>query len=773
MKSLPRIAVLVLALVAVCGCSRGDGGGELDAEAARMRFPEAPVVLVSIDTLRSDRLPAYGYRGVETPALDEMRRDSVLVERAYSHYPLTLPSHVSLLTGELPTTHKVRDNLGYPFEAGSHVYLPALLKGKGYATGAAVSAFVLRGATGLGSGFDFYEDRIVPFPGETVDAAQRAGSETVRRAVEWVRGRAGAPFFLFVHLYEPHAPYDPPEPFASRYADAYDGEVAAADAAVGELVAELKRLEVYDRAVILVLSDHGEGLGDHGERQHGIFLYRETLQVPLMVKLPGSRYGGRSISRPVGLMDVVPTIASLVGLELPEDGRLAGRSAFELAASPVVEGKDGAERQIYSETFYPRLHLGWSDLASLIEGRMHYVEAPTPELYDLVEDPGETRSLVASERRAYAGLRKALGAHDRTLAAPVPVDQETASRLASLGYLGGTTVAGGALPDPKTQKAALGDLERVFELRSEGRPADAVPLLRRLVEANPKMVDVWGFLATALYDLGRKEEALAAYQKALALSGGAPHLAAGAAGLLFDLGRFDEAARHAELAVAADPEKAYETLFRIAVAQRDEPGAVAVIRRVLADQKAGESLRRRFAVRLAEIGRPEEALPVLRPLAASGDPAAVNDLAEVLSYARRLDEAKQALLQLAAAHPDNARAHEQLGQVTLKLQQPQEARVHLERALAISSRRPVSWNALGVALYQLEGPQAALAAWQRAVELDPQQWEALLNIGMVAGQTGRPEEARQALRQFIATAPPQRYSPDIEQARGLLRRLGG
>jgi len=395
---------LTLAIAGLAGCSRsgapgGGSGGGLGPEAANLRFPGAPVVVVSIDTLRSDHLPAYGYRQVDTPAIDAFRQDSILAERAYSHCPLTLPSHVSLLTGELPPVHRVRDNLGYPFDAAAHPYLPALLKAAGYETGAAVSAYVLRGATGLASGFDSYDDRMLPRPGETIDTVQRPGEETVARALDWLRPRAAKPFFLFVHLYEPHTPYDPPEPFASRYAGRpYDGEIAVADAAVGHLFDELKRLGAYDRALIVLLSDHGEGLGEHGEKQHGIFLYRETLQVPLLVKLPGARLAGRTLAAPAGLDDVLPTIVSLLELKLPEGarGKLPGRSLLADAAPGDPGAPGDPPRRIYSETFYPRLHLGWSDLASLIEGRLHYVEAPVPELYDLAADPGETKSLVAA-----------------------------------------------------------------------------------------------------------------------------------------------------------------------------------------------------------------------------------------------------------------------------------------------------------------------------------------------------------------------------------------
>jgi arylsulfatase A-like enzyme len=258
-------------------CAGACGRGEKEV------YPGAPVVLVSIDTLRSDRLPAYGYTGVETPAIDAFRRDAILFERAYSHYPLTLPSHASILTGLLPGEHGVRDNVGYRLASDELPYLPRELKAAGYATGAAVSAFVLQGALGLAESFDLYEDDIEGKRDTPLGGLQRPGRETLEAALPWLERVAGGPFFFFLHLYEPHSPYRPSEPHASRWRDPYDGEVAEADAIVGRLFAELTRRGLYDRAIIVLLSDHGEGLGDHGEEEHGIFLYREALAVPLLL----------------------------------------------------------------------------------------------------------------------------------------------------------------------------------------------------------------------------------------------------------------------------------------------------------------------------------------------------------------------------------------------------------------------------------------------------------------------------------------------------------
>ena len=352
-----KIFFLVLALAAACRQPEH-----------LVEIKNAPIILISIDTLRSDRLPAYGYSKIETPAIDQFRADSILYERAYSHCPLTLVSHASIFTGLLPAEHGVRDNIGYQLEPKTKT-LAEILKAKGYATGGAVSAIVLRGETGIKRGFDFWDDDIDIDPNFlSMGRAQRSGDETREIAQKWIAEHKSRPFFFFFHIYEPHSPHDPPEPFRSKYGLTYDGDVAAADAVIGRFLDDLRAEGVYDRASIILLSDHGEGLGDHGEEEHGVLLYREALQVPLMLKLPKSRQHGKSVSAPVELIDIFPTIL---------DQQAEGRSLLAGAT---------ADRPIYSETYYPRYHFGWSDLQSMISGPNHYIQAPKPELFDIVRD---------------------------------------------------------------------------------------------------------------------------------------------------------------------------------------------------------------------------------------------------------------------------------------------------------------------------------------------------------------------------------------------------
>jgi len=721
-------------------------------------YPNAPVILISIDTLRSDRLPAYGYRRGSTPAIDALAADAIVYEHAYSHYPLTLPSHTSILTGLLPPHHGVRDNVGYTLDGAKHPTLARLFKSAGYDTGGFVSAFVLRHETGIADGFEVYDDRLTSGANQSLDAGQRPGNETTRHAVAWLRGRAGRPFFLFLHLYEPHTPRSAPEPFRSRLADPYDAEVAAADASVGTLLATLKDLGIYDRAVVVLLSDHGEGLGDHGEQTHGVFLYREVLQVPLLLKLPAGRNAGARIDRPARLVDVLPTLLELAAIEAPTvDGRsLIARAGSELA------------RPVYSETFYPRLHYGWSELTSLIDSDHHYIDGPNPELYEMNTDPGERRNVAGSDRAVLAGLRRDLAGYDRTLREPEPASGEAAARLASLGYLTGSAVtANGPLPDPKSQLGVVHRMENAFAAMDAGDAARAAEGFRAILETNPRMTDIWSSLGLALQREGRHEEAVPAFERALALSS-TPVFAPPLAWSLVALGRLDEARKLATAALPAAPREAYELLVEIAVRSHDLEGAESLLKQAVGAGVDVEALHRRHALGLVSAGRPAEAVEDLRAYATSGGAETRTALAAALARAGRTNEAQGMLRELLVTHPDHAPAHAMLGMLALQTGDPKAAELSLRRAVELDSRLPGAATSLGMALIQLGRPEEALQAWQQAFTVDSRQYEALYNFGIVSRQLGHGAASRRALERFISAAPPERYRKQIAQARGLL-----
>ena len=339
-----RVVAAVLLGLLVVSCGRAQGGVPTS--------PKAPVILISIDTLRADHLPAYGYTKIRTPFIDAFVKDSWLFENAYTPCPMTLPAHTTMLTGELPPEHGVRNNLGFVFDGDHHFNLPFYLKKQGYATGAAVSSYVLRYETGLGHIFDYYDDSVGPTPGVDSVRYRRPGDKTEIFARDWIAKHASEPFFFFFHIYEPHRPWDPPEPFKSLYGATYDGGVASADPIIGTFIADLKKLGVYDRAIVILVGDHGEGLGDHGEEQHSILLYRDVLHVPMIVKFPGEFGAGRRIGVPAQLSDIVPTVDAVLGLPTPKE--VSGTSLLD------IDGKGRAVRVIFGETLFPRLQLGWS-----------------------------------------------------------------------------------------------------------------------------------------------------------------------------------------------------------------------------------------------------------------------------------------------------------------------------------------------------------------------------------------------------------------------------
>ncbi|MGZ7031189.1 MAG: sulfatase-like hydrolase/transferase [Thermoanaerobaculia bacterium] len=524
-------------------------------------FPAAPVILISIDTLRADHLPAYGYKAVATPALDALAADGVVFEHVYSQCPLTLPSHVTTLTGLLPTTHGVRNNLGFRYDAARFVSLPQTLHHHGYVTGGAVSSYVLRGDTGLRSAFDWYDDEIEERPGVNTSELQRNGHATAEAAQRWLGGLADArSFFCFLHLYEPHAPYAPPEPFRSRYTNPYDGEIAAADDIVGGFVSYLKNRGFYDRSIIIVMSDHGEGLGDHGEQQHGALLYVEEIHVPLIVKLPGNVRKGVRVSGNGALVDLVPTVEKLLGLQAQKSD---GLDLFG-----VLPG----DRAIYSETIYPYLQLGWSDLRSLLSDRIHYISSSRPELYDLVADPHEHADVIADHRREAAKLRQLVAAFPPPTAGNVSVDPETAAKLAALGYVGSVKpLTNEAMrPNPRDVIGTIDETREAFRLLDEGRTAEGIQRMKALVAKNPYLVDVWIRLAEASVDTRRPDEAVDAYKHAIAAAGPfAGDILIDLSNLYLQLGRLNDAEQTAKLAVAGNPKRARALLVRIAGTRGD------------------------------------------------------------------------------------------------------------------------------------------------------------------------------------------------------------
>jgi choline-sulfatase len=510
-------ALLVLALAA--------GAPAADAAASPAGSPPPNLLLVTIDTLRADHVGAYGYTKGETPALDGLARGGVLVEDAVVQVPQTRPSHVSIFTGREPYEHGIRDNLSPPLDPRFPT-LATVLQARGYATGGFIGAYPVSRDSGLDHGFDRFDDPFGKGAGRARDdRSSRPAREVVDKALGWLGGLQKRPFFAWVHLFDPHAPYTPPPPFRERFkASPYDGEVAYADSELARLLQWLSRSGEAQRTLVVVTSDHGEGLSDHGEDEHLIFLYDTTLKVPLVLSWPGHLPTGAHVQGQFRSIDLMPTLLELLGVPSPA---VSGASRAEA----VRTGGRIPDNESYAEAIYGELHFGWAPLRALRGQGWKYIHAPRPELYDLREDPGETRNRIDDRGQVASVMRQHLLALDTKPppAAAAAVDPDAAERLAALGYVGGALFVGAPSGvDPKDKIAEYQkerrDTDRGMELFFDGDYARAVKVLQPLTAPtrlpDGRVVERWSYnvsyyLGLSLLELRRFDQAIAALQAAL------------------------------------------------------------------------------------------------------------------------------------------------------------------------------------------------------------------------------------------------------------------
>jgi len=649
-----------------------------------------PVILISIDTLRADHLPIYGYTKVRTPNIDALASQSVVFDRAYSHAPQTLPAHTSILSGVLPFEHGVRDNIGFTVKQGQWL-LQRALHDRGWPTGGFVSAYVLRAATGINQGFDTYDSELPASSGElSIGQVQRGGEQTLAAADAWLTQREkDKPFFLFLHLYEPHKPYAPPARFASY--EPYDGEIAYADEIAGRFLDRLRTLDLFDRSTIILLSDHGEGLGDHGEQEHGLFLYQETTRVPLMIKPSGWRSGSKHVSAPVQHIDVAPTVLDLVGEQRP--ATLKGRSL-----TPLITGSGTLDDTgIYAEALYSRYHFGWSELYSLTDTRYRLIRAPRDELFDLERDPKESKSVAADRPQVRQAMRSALETliKNASIDAPAAVSDEDKQRLAALGYVGGGSnsalaLPGDSLPDPKDKVSILERYRRAADLAGDLKFDDAVVLYREVLAEDPEMTDVWLQLAEVQIRRGATPEAIAAYKEVIKRKPKDAGSLIGAAGALLRIGKLDEAQQHAELAISVAPAGAHEVLAKIALARHDKDTAR---REAALAQQADNTLPMPFYVEgllLYNEGKYGDALgPLLHARETlRGRTVQMNDLnyyiGDSLARLGRYPEAEPYLLDEVRTFPHNTRARAGLAMLYRAMGRDAESEHVIDEMLRIS-----------------------------------------------------------------------------------------
>jgi len=648
------------------------------------------LLLVTLDTTRADRLGAYGYAAAETPNLDRLAAAGLRFDQAWSPAPLTLPAHATLLTGLLPVEHGVRRNgdAALPDEVPT---LATVLAGAGYRTAAFVGAFVLDHRFGLGRGFGHYDDDVERDPrrDQRLEAERPAGA-VADAALAWLdaAGAGQQPFFLWVHLYDPHAPYRAPEPFAGRHAEPYDAELAYADAAVGRLLAALDERGLTSRTVVAVAGDHGEALGEHGESTHGVLLYEASLRVPLILRAPGVLPAGRQVATPVGLADVAPSLAGLLAVPWPR----ATPHGRDLSAA-LAGGGEPPPADLYAETRYPEL-FGWQPLAALRRGRYKLIQGVAPELYDLERDPGERHDLAADERRLARRLSEALAAVAAAAPAsdPAPVDAETRARLASLGYASGPAAANASARDPRRMVGLMAEYEEAQALLDQGREDAARARLENLLAADPANPVFRTKLAGLWRAQGELERAIPLYRQAVAAR---PADAEGWYNLAITL----QEAGHGEEAL-----EAIRQALELAPERAEAVNALGI---VLAAAGELEDARRAFA-RAAGLD-PENA-------------RFFHNLGNVLRDLGRLDEAAEAYRRALERAPDYPDALNGLGALEVERDRPHQALTYFDRALALAPEQHEIRLNRAVA-HQLAGERAAAIAdyrdFLRAVGDDP------------------------------------------------------
>ena len=674
--------VALVALAALAGAALVAGRWRSGREAAR-REPGLDVLLVTIDTLRADALGAYGHAGARTPRMDRLAAEGVRFAFAHAHNVVTLPSHANILSGRYPFDHGVRENSGFRFPRGAQT-LATLLRARGYRTAAFVSAFPLDSRFGLDEGFEVYDDRLGDADA-TPDfhVQERPGPRTVEAARAWLDATPG-PRFCWVHLYEPHSPYAPPFEWRGRVPSAYDGEVAAADDGLAPLLDPLLAQGAASRTLVVLTSDHGEGLGEHGEATHGTFAYETTLRVPLILHAPGV-FAPRVVTEGARHVDILPTVLDALAMPVPEG--IAGRSLLAEAQG----GDGGSPPPSYFESLTPALTRGWAPVFGVVRDRLKHVDLPLPELYDLAADPREEANLAARRPEALEGLRALVLTFRASGTGPARVAEgpEVRERLASLGYVGATRAVAEHYSeddDPKRHVAFEASLHEVLGLYEQGDLRGALARAEALAQAQPEVPLALRHLAFLRRQAGDLEGAVAAGRRALAASAGSTEAAVELGRALNDIGRPREAATLlAPLAQGEEADLDVVMTWGVALARSGErdPALAALERARRADPSSAMAAHNVGTAHLLFGEDPQARAAFEAALALEPDFArAWSSLGVVAARAGRSGDAVRLWERALAANPRDPDTLFNLGSVLWREGRREEARPHLERFLA-------------------------------------------------------------------------------------------
>ena len=760
------------------------------------------VVLISIDTCRADRLSCYGYGRKSTPNIDAVARDGVLFQQALVSVPMTLPSHSSMMTGAYPPTHGVRANDGYHLlplssdgQAGN-VTLAKILHNAGFQTAAFVGGFPLDARFGLDQGFETYDGR---FDKEGGKRDRRTAEEVTARGLAWLDGHDKAPFFLFLHYYDAHHPYHPPAPFDKTFADdPYAGGIAYVDSSIGRVIDRLRARGLYDNTLLIIVGDHGEALGEHGEQTHSFYVYQSTLHVPLIIRAPGVG-PSRQIAQTVNLVDLMPTTLSLLGL--PQPKRVEGVDLRDYLAGNPWQGEAPAS---YFESLEPAV-FNCCPLQGLVDGRWKYIRAPRPELYDLAADPKELTNLAAQETETVRRLRDKLESQLAAMkAAAAPgnsslVDPAASKRLESLGYVGGRVLRPEFDPrseDPKDFAAIHAMLDKANEFNRAGQLDDAKKECLAIIAQRPNLVQahillgelaskqqhpdeavqslssalailtesrkktgllpaavenneiaaIYSHRGIALMMLGKMAQAEADFKAALAIDPESDDLQYNLGNLYLVTGRTEEAVACYRKTLAINPQymEAHHYWGRLLAASGRVNDAIAHYEKALEIQPLEAEVLVDLANALLARGRPDDAiLRYGKALEIKPNDVRVRvSLADTQVGRGRGDEAIAQYRTALKAAPDDVDANNNLGLALAGKGQTDEAIAQYRKALKINSNYAPAHNNLGLALASLGKVDEAIAQYEAAIRINPNYAEAHNNLGVaLAAGRGQMEAA--------------------------------
>ncbi len=772
------LSVVLSLTVPVCGCKE---------KSANRVSPRPDVLVITIDTARADYFSFFGNSPVKTVNVDRLAADGVAFLQAIAPAPITLPSHASLFTGRLPLRHGVRANGAFRLP-DAETTLAEILQSAGYHTGAFVGAAVLDAHYGFAQGFDTYDDTVHQTYGSRSFATRR-GEEVVQAAKTWLAVQKG-PTFVWVHLFDAHKPYDPPEPERSRYpASPYGAEIAYADRVVGTLVDAYRKSGRYDNAVVVLAADHGESLGEHGENTHGVFIYDATLHVPLVLKAPGFPRGGR-VPEQVRLVDVLPTV--LAALRLPTPDSIDG---VDLA--PLMGGHaQDATRFAYIESLYPKVNFGWSPLHGLRTAKRKLILGVQPELYDLEKDPQEKTNLAAAKPAEVQELKAILAARfpdDEGKKSEAELDAESRAQLLALGYVWAPSTKTPEPADPRKEIGVIVAMDAAVRLYESGQRAQGLAQLTELVRRepnNPHLLaelgklqrssgDFEGALASftqaanaaaddprfhsdrgaLLQRLGRKDEAIVAYERALALDPKQETSRHNRWQLLLDRGRAKDVLVETNSAVGRDPKDGHALTFQLLARFVGKPrealaeAVAAALRRLPEDPW----LHLLMATVLEQIGKTQEAIPHYGAVLSASFPNehAVQRYARLQLDQGELEKALQALNQAVARDLTSIDTLFLLAEARAKAGDHAGSLAALGQAIEQAPKRADLWSAVADVQLADGHHEEALASYQRAIDLGirrPQSWANLVHLYQ---QLGNQRQAEAILRraQALGLAP--------------------